>query len=264
MKNRKKYILSIIICFLVIIVVFEIFNLFFSKDVSKKLDLNKVSYNYKVHDSDGMMLYHRYQPEDGLLFNLIGNNGFKDYYAYYFKKNKIDNLSNFVKNIILLNDADYTKFNYDDKNNCYQISYDDYKIIYDKLFNDADYILNFDEEFISINYNDKDVCVKEFRTSNYKKVLDTYLVNIVRLNGKIIVYERVAFIKITDEKLIFYSDYKMKNEVYSLDAEKVDISFINNSEIVSNVLLQYQNDFPLYQYTYIKGVDTYYLESIEK
>ena len=44
----------------------------------------------------------------------------------------------------------------------------------------------------------------------------------------------------------------------------VDVSFINNSEVVSNVLLEYQNELDIYEYTYVKGVDTYYLESIKK
>ena len=29
-------------------------------------------------------------------------------------------------------------------------------------------------------------------------------------------------------------------------------------------MLEYQDKFPIYQYTYVKGKDTYYLESIER
>ena len=57
----------------------------------------------------------------------------------------------------------------------------------------------------------------------------------------------------------------MKDLVYKLKiTDKLDRSFINNENVVSNVLLKYQDDFDLYEYTYVKGVDSYYFESIER
>lgn len=264
MKKRKIYIFIIFISCLIALILFSLLYKKDEKDTLKKLDLNKTSFNFVVNDNDGMMLYRRFQPEDGLLFDLIGSDSFKDYYAYYFKKNKTNTLSNFVKNIVLLTDADYTKWNFNKDNNCYEITLDDYKVVYDKLFNDNNLKIDFDNEFIVANSDDNKICVEERFKTRYTKVLDTYLVNIVRLGDKIIVYERIAFIKITDKKILFYDSYKMNNQIYSLNIEKSDMSFINNSKVVSNVLLQYQDKFPLYQYTYSKGIDTYYLESIEK
>ena len=43
------------------------------------------------------------------------------------------------------------------------------------------------------------------------------------------IYEKVAFIKVDGNNLEFYSDYDMKDKIYTIDSNKADISFINNT-----------------------------------
>ena len=147
------------------------------------------------------------------------------------------------------------------------MSLSDYEVIYDKLFGSDDYDINFDESFKPRVYVDSDsICITDRDINNgYDKIVDTYMVNAIKEDEYITIYERVAFIKIDKNYLYFYSDYDMNNLVYKLDNKDIlDKSFINDSSIVSNVLIEYQKEFDLYEYTYKKGTDTYYLESIER
>ena len=96
-------------------------------------------------------------------------------------------------------------------------------------------------------------------------IIATYFVNAVVDGDKIKIYERVAFIKLGNDYLYFYKDYNMNDLVYKLKVTyNLDQSFINNESIVSNVLLKYQDEFDLYEYNYVKGEDSYYIESIER
>ena len=96
-------------------------------------------------------------------------------------------------------------------------------------------------------------------------IIEGGYVRICNEDDYIKIYERVAFIKLDKKNLYFYKDYSMKDLVYKLKVnDDVDTSFINDSSIVSNVLLKYQDDFDLYEYVYKKGVDTYHFESIER
>ena len=110
------------------------------------------------------------------------------------------------------------------------------------------------------------LCIGElYRGSDLSYTYDTYLVGVINDEDNIIISERVVFIEIKDDYYYFYRDYEMTDLVYKLEnTSDVDVSFINNSEVVSNVLLEFQNELDIYEYTYVKGVDTYYLESIKK
>ena len=267
MKKIKKYIPLVAICFLVFIGIIIGFRKRSFSLNEKPKKLNKVSFNYQVQDDIGMMLYHRFHPEDDLLFGIIGSDHLKDYYAYYYKNNKLtsQDFPSFLKNMILIHDADYKTGEYNEDEHCYRMSYDNFRVIYDKLFGSNDLEFTFDENISpKVIQKENELCIEEQQVYDYKKTIDTYLVNIVRLDNKIIIYERVAFIKVTDQYIEFYNDYNMKNRIYKLDKKNVDMSFIHDSKIVSNVLLKYQNKFPLYQYTYVQGEDTYHLESISK
>lgn len=267
---KKKNIVKYIIIGVIILVVFVLLIMLLSGgDKRKELDLNKTSSNYVIDDSVVMSLYNRFNPERELLFNLVGSDTNEDYYGFYYREDKVldDDLDDRLKNTILINDSDYTTGRYDDKRRCYYMSISDYKVIYDKLFGSDDYDINFDESFKPRVYVDDDsICIKDSeRNNNYEKIIDTYMVNAIKDDEYITIYERVAFIKIDKNYLYFYSDYDMNNLVYKLDNKDIlDKSFINDSSIVSNVLIEYQKEFDLYEYTYKKGTDTYYLESIER
>ena len=232
------------------------------------INLKGVSNNYNVDNLEVMDLYYRFNPENELLFNIIGNNSNKDNYATYYKKNEFNykDLSSDIKNIILLNDADYKSGKFDDSRKCYYMSINSFKTVYKKIFGTEDYKINFDNIVTPKVYIDKDnLCIGTRDSVDYTKVVDTYMVNAVFDKDKISIYERVAFIKISDDYLYFYKDYDMNDLVYKIKVtNKLDMSFINNHSIVSNVLLKYQDDFGLYEYTYLKGKDSYYFESIKK
>jgi hypothetical protein len=55
----------------------------------------------------------------------------------------------------------------------------------------------------------------------------------------------------------------MKHLVYSLYKKTGNISFLNNTNIVSNILLKNKNKFPVYKYTFEKNNDHYIFKSIE-
>lgn len=263
MKINKYFLIGLISVLLLFVVLIVVFN---KKEETLKFNLNEVSHTYKVDDEEGMLLYNRYQVEEGILFNFVGSNSFDDSYGYYYS-GKVLELSNFIKNIILIKDSDYGTWDYDMDSYCYKISIDEFKNQYYDFYHDKEVDLSFDDKYNNvIIVDDNNICIKDtINGTEYTKVVDTYLINIVRLNGKIIIYERVAFIKTGDKSFKFYKDSEMKDLVYELKrTDEVDISFINNSELVSNVLLEYADKFDIYTYTYTKGENGYYLESIKK
>lgn len=264
MMNQKR--LVILGCIIVIIILFLAFLGMQGKNNSSKLDLYQVSNNYRVDDEMVMYLYDKYQVEDGLKFALIGSDIFsQEEYGLYYKSKKMTfkQFPHLLKHIILLNDINYQEDGYDEERQCFLYSMEEYKNLYQKNYGSLeDFNLKDVDEIEEVE--DK-ICIHELSGRGpYQFSLDTYFVNWFLQDDEIIIYERVAFIKITDTALEFYSDYKRKKHVYSLDKDKSDITFINNSKVVSNVLLKYQSKFPIYQYTYVKGKDTYYLESIER
>ena len=269
MKIKRKDLIIYIFIGIIILAIFSVIIVLLSKNkVDDKIDLNKVSNNYNIDDNVVLSLFERFNPEDGLLFDLIGSNNSKDYYGYFYRKNKVkyNDLDSVVKNTVLINDFDYTKGQYDDNNSCYYIKKSDFHVIYDKIFGTNDYNFEFNDKYqIVVNVLDDSICVRTLDGSNYDKTIDTYVVNVINEDDYIKIYERVAFIKLDKKNLYFYKDYSMKDLVYKLKVnDDVDTSFINDSSIVSNVLLKYQDDFDLYEYVYKKGVDTYHFESIER
>ncbi len=260
MNKKVNIYISIVIGFILLFVI--VLNSFSNKD--KKVDntLYEASFNYKTKDEEGMTLYNQYHPEDGLLFDFVGS----DMYDYYgeFYKGTVEKLSDFIKHVIFIKNADYGSWEYDMDRMCYKLSLNDYKALYQEFYGNDYTDISVDDGLKDKIIIDDSICISDNIQKSYTKTIDTYLVNIARLDNKIIIYERVAFVKIGDKKIEFYKDYSMEEKVYQLDKDKVDISFINESSVVSNVLLEYQDEFPLYQYTYVKGEDTYYLESISK
>ena len=263
-KNLIKYVLVGII----ILVVFVVMIVLLGKNSNNsRIDLYKVSKNYSVDNDMIMGLYNRYNPENELLFNIIGSDH-TDMFGYYYKKDKTTykDLNNNIKSVILFNDADYKSGEFDSNRNCYYMSVSSFKTIYKKLYGYDDYDIKFSEDFEPRVYVDGDsLCIGSKENVLYNKVIDTYMVNAIKDGDTITVYERVAFIKVDKDILYFYKDYSMTNLVYALKVTKdLDTSFINNSNIVSNVLLKYQDKFELYEYTYVLGEDSYYFESIER
>lgn len=269
MKIKREELIKYIVIGISVLIVFIVIIILLSKNKdTNNINLNKVSDNHMVDDSMVMALYERFNPERELLFNLIGSNNNKDYYGYYYKDNSISykDLDDVVKNTILINDADYTTGKLDKENECYNMSVSDFKVIYEKLYGKKDYNLKFNDKYeIDVKLEDDNLCIKSNSREDYTKVIDTYMVNAITDKNIITIYERVAFIKISDAYLYFYKDYEMKDLVYKLKVtKKLDRSFINNEKVVSNVLLKYQDKFDLYEYTYKEGKDSYYFESVKR
>ena len=56
----------------------------------------------------------------------------------------------------------------------------------------------------------------------------------------------------------------MKNEVAVVDKDSIDLSFINNLNIVSNVLVNNKNKFNIYSYIFEKEDNHYKFIRVEK
>lgn len=269
MNINKK---SIIIIGSIFIFVMIIVLVFFGKQEQNnhnRLDNKDISNNLKVEDDMINFLYERYHPEDNLKFRIVGNNSKNSDYAFYYKKKKttFDDFSDIYKSYILLDLMNYQD-DYDEERECYLYSLEEFKNAYEKYYGRVDdFVIDTNEEYVPHFYLDEDsICIsrEEMYHNDYDKTIDTYMVNGIYQDDKIIIYERVAFIKVEEDVLEFYKDYDMKDKVYTLEKENSDLGFINNSKIVSNVLMNYQDKFPIYEYTYIKNGDHYYLESITK
>ena len=194
-SKMKEYIPSIIAIVFFTIVIIGL--LIFKKDkvfVEDKSILNNFSSNYVSNDEEGMDLYYRYHVEDGLLFKFIGSNTYDNYYGYYYSENR-EELPSFLKNIILIHNADYGSWDYDIDNTCYKIILDNYNVMYNNFYGNSNIDLNMDEEFKSIiSVNDDSLCLLDSIEDNYTKIIDTYLVDIVRGNDKLVIQEKVVFI----------------------------------------------------------------------
>lgn len=268
-KNIVRIIIAGIIAFIILIIVLLLFSR--TKD-ERLLDLYKTSWGNEAKDEMVGFLYDRYQVEDGYKFFLVGsdmNRDVEDTYGLYYrgKKTIFEEFSSIYKSYILLDLMNYDTHGYDDKRSCYFYSLAEFKDAYLKYYGVIDdFKIDTDDRYSPRFYLDNNkICItKDVEGKQYSKAIDTYFVNGIYKDNEIIIYERVAFVKIGDNFIDFYGDYSMKDKVYSLDKSKTDLSFIHNSKIVSNVLMQYRDKFPIYEYHYKKGESTYYLESISR
>ena len=268
-KNIVRIIIAGIIAFIILIIVLLLLSRAKGEHL---LDLYKTSKNNEAKNEMVGFLYDRYQVEDGYKFFLVGsdmNHDIEDTYGLYYsgKKTTFEEFSSIYKSYILLDLMNYDTHGYDDKRSCYFYPLDEFKDAYLKYYGGIDdFKIDTDDRYSPRFYLDNDkICItKDEEGKQYSKAIDTYFVNGIYKDNEIIIYERVAFVKIGDNFIDFYGDYSMKNKVYSLDKSKTDLSFIHNSKIVSNVLMQYRDKFPIYEYHYKKGESTYYLESISR
>ncbi len=266
--ENKKIIFGIVIGVFVIILLF-VFLENKENERNKVLELSQVSKNNRADDDMISFLYERYHPEDQLKFQIAGSD-MNGYYGFYFQKKKVTfkDFPSIYKSYILLDLMNYDDHEFDEERNCYLYSLDEYKDAYRKYYGSLDdFSVDTNESYNPRLYLDENtICIskKEDISRSYKKTIDTYMVNAIYQKDDIVIYEKVAFIKMNDQNIEFYKDYNMKNKVYTLKGDQIDRSFINNSNIVSNVLLEYQDQFPLYEYRYVKGDNTYYLESISR
>ena len=268
-KNIVRIIIAGIIAFIILIIVLLLFSR--TKD-ERLLDLYKTSWGNEAKDEMVGFLYDRYQVEDGYKFFLVGsdmNHDVEDTYGLYYREKKtiFEEFSSIYKSYILLDLMNYDTHGYDDKRSCYFYPLDEFKDAYLKYYGVIDdFKIDTDDRYSPRFYLDNNkICItKDVEGKQYSKAIDTYFVNGIYKDNEIIIYERVAFVKIGDNFIDFYGDYSMKDKVYSLDKSKTDLSFIHNSKIVSNVLMQYRDKFPIYEYHYKKGESTYYLESISR
>lgn len=264
-KNINLIIIGIIILVIISIGIYSLSN---TKTEPKKVNLTETATFNDNEDSTIRDLYHQFNPEEGILFNIIGSNSSKDYYAYYYRKNKTeyDSLDNILKTYLTIQSMDYQNKPLDTQNNCYKINLEDLKMTNSKLFpNDIDFeiqTLNNDNPQIDINQDS--ICIHDNIKNNYTQVVDTFFVNAVYQGDQLIIYERVAFINITEDDIKFYSDYNMENEVAVVDKDSIDLSFINNLNIVSNVLVNNKNKFNIYSYIFEKEDSHYKFIRVEK
>ncbi len=264
-KNINLIIIGIIILVIISIGIYSLSN---TKTEPKKVNLTETATFNDNEDSTIRDLYHQFNPEEGILFNIIGSNSSKDYYAYYYRKNKTeyDSLDNILKTYLTIQSMDYQNQPLDPQNNCYKINLEDLKMTNSKLFpNDIDFeiqTLNNDNPQIDINQDS--ICIHDNIKNNYTQVVDTIFVNAVYQGDQLIIYERVAFINITEDDIKFYSDYNMENEVAVVDKDSIDLSFINNLNIVSNVLVNNKNKFNIYSYIFEKEDSHYKFIRVEK
>lgn len=262
-NNKKKFIfigiLGLVIIFIILIHIFRTpaVDLTYLKGVSKNLEKD---------DSIIMELYKRFNPENELLFDLVGSETKNGYYGFYYQDDKVNykELPDILKNYIVLQNSDYKTYSYNEEGHYYELPFIILKDVYYKIFGKNDMSFSFDVNlFPKVEVVEDDVRVYDYVALDYNSAVDTYFVNGVYQDDKIIIYERVAFVKVNDKDIEFYADYARTNLIYTLEKKGTNLGFLKDRNLVSNVLLEYQDKFPLYQYTYEKGVDSYYFKSIE-
>lgn len=273
MKKKKKVVMISLIGIGVVVLVSVVsLSLYLSKDKeTSSLEVNQTSNNYQPKEEMIKFLYERYNVEDGSKFSVVGSDSyskFDDSYGFYYKGNvTFKDFPDIYKSYILLDLMNYQNGTFDESRNCYFYSLDEFKDAYKKYYGSVDdFKIDTNNNYSPRFYLEDDkLCISsDDHSFDYHKAVDTYFVNGISKGDKIIIYERVAFLNITDKTVDFYSDIKMKNKVYSLNKSKADLGFIHQSKVVSNVLLKYQKKFPIYEYQYKKGDSTYYLESIHE
>ena len=263
-KNIKLIIVTIITFIVLVIIIWLIAQ---NKTTAKTIETNDIS---NINDSSDPIIrdiYHQFNPEDDILFNILGSGSNKETYAYYYKQDKItyESLSNEIKNYLTIHSFDYKNSSINKEKNCYEVKIKDLKATYKKIFNkDELNLTNLDFSPKVELINKDNVCIYDDIETNYKYTLDTMLVNAAYQDNELLIYERVAFINITNDFVEFYSDYNMENLVYKELKKDINLSFLNNLNIVSNALTKYQDKFNIYTYTFTKNNNNYYFKSITK
>lgn len=262
-NNKKKFIL---IGFLGLGIISVILIYIFRTPAVDLTYLKGVSKNLEKDDTVIMELYKRFNPENGVLFDYVGSETKNGFYGFYYQADKINykDLPDVLKNYIVVQNLDYKAYSYNEEGHYYEVPLTVLKDVYYKIFGKNDMSFNFDVTLSpKVEVVKEVVRVYDYVALDYTSAIDTYLVNGVYQDNKIIIYERVAFIKINSKDIEFYADYERTKLVYTLEKKGTNLNFLKDQNLVSNVLLQYQDKFPLYQYTYVKGVDSYYFKSIE-
>ena len=262
-KDIKLIIISSIIFILIITYMWLLSQ---NKVEEKNINLYEVS---NINDSDDPQIrdvYHQYNPEDNILFNLIGSGIDNNYYAYYYKKDKTtyQELDNTIKTYLTIHSYDYKNSPINQSKNCYEVKIEDINITYEKLFNNNNFIIDNSINNPKIDINNENICIYEETTNSYNYTLDTLFVNAAYQDNELLIYEHVAFIKINNNDIEFYSDYEMKNLIYKAKRNELDTSFLNNTNIVSNILMKYQEKFNIYTYTFEKKGEHFIFKSINK
>ncbi len=262
-KNIKLIIISTIIFILITTCIWLVSK---NKVEDKNINVYEVSNINDNKDPVIRDIYHQFNPEDDILFNLIGSGNDINHYAYYYKNDKItkEQLDNTIKTFLTIHSFDYKNAPIDKVKNCYQVKISDLNITYEKLFNKTNFQIDKQITNPQLEINNNTVCIHDYNAIDYNYVLDTLYINATYQENELLIYERVAFIKLEDSNIEFYSDYDMKNLIYKANRSEIELSFLNNLNIVSNVLVRYQEKFDIYTYTFEKNNGNYYFKSISK
>ncbi len=262
-KNIKLIIISILIFILIITYTWSI-----SKNKKEEKNINVYDISTIEENKDPVIrdIYHQFNPEDDILFNIIGTGNDKNYYAYYYKDNEIlqNSLDQTIKTYLTIHSFDYKNAPVDKTNNCYIVSIDNLNITYEKLFNNNTFIIDYKINNPKIEKKDNNVCIYDTTNNDYIYTLDTMFVNAAYQDNELLIYERVAFIKLNNNYLEFYSDYDMNDLIYKINRSEVELSFLNNLNIVSNVLIKYQEKFNIYTYKFEKNGEHFIFKSVNK
>ena len=264
-KKNIKLVIVTIITFIILVII--IWLLAQNKTTAKTMETNEISNINDNNDPIIRDIYHQFNPEDDILFNILGSGNDKETYAYYYKQDKMtyEYLSNEIKNYLTIHSYDYKNSSINKERNCYQVKIKDLEETYKKLFNKNEFKLTNSDYSPKVELiNNDTACIYDSINTNYKYTLDTLLVNATYQDDELIIYERVAFIKITNDFVEFYSDYNMENLIYKELKKDINLSFLNNLNIVSNALTKFQDKFNIYTYTFTKNSNNYYFKSITK
>lgn len=263
--NKKNIKMAIIVIIIFIIIIVYLWLLSRNKIDDKNINVYEVS---AVNDSDDPVIrdvYHQFNSEDGILFNLLGSGVDTKYYGYYYREGRslVSNLDDVVKTYLTVHSYDYKNSKVNEDKNCYEVNIKDLGVTYEKLFNNNNFTINNSVSNIRMEIDNDKLCIYDGSASNYVYLLDTMYVNGFYQDNQLLVYERVAFIKLSDNEMEFYSDYEMNNLIYKAKRSDINTSFVNNTNIVSNVLLKYQDKFNIYTYTFEKNADHYTFVSVD-
>ena len=263
--NKKNIKLTIIVIIIFGLIMSYLWLLARNRVDDKNINVYEVS---NINDSEDPVIrdvYHQFNSEDGILFNLLGSGADKKYYGYYYKEEKalVSNLDDVVKTYLTVHSYDYKNSKVNADKNCYEVSIKDLSVTYEKLFNNTNFNIDNTVDNIKMEIDNDKLCIYDGAASNYVYALDTMFVNGFYQDDQLLVYERVAFIKLSENEIEFYSDYEMKNLIYKAKRSDINTSFINNTNVVSNILLKYQDKFDIYTYTFEKNADHYNFVSVD-
>ncbi|MEE3343333.1 MAG: hypothetical protein VZS44_04500 [Bacilli bacterium] len=262
-KNIKLTIATIITIIIIFIATWLVSN----KKVEEK-DINVFETRQIADNNDPVIrdIYHQFNPEEDILFYLLGSGKDKKYYGYYYQKDKVsfNELDDVVKTYLTINSFDYKNAPVNSQKNCYQVKKEDLNITFEKLFNQSYLKIDNSIDRPKIDDDGNNICIYDNNPSDYIYTLDTSYINATYQDNQLIIYEKVAFIKLNENNLEFYSDYEMQDLIYKANRTELDLSFLNNLNITSNVLTKYQDKFNIYTYTFTKNEEHYYFESVSK